>query len=191
MGTPTRIITKTTRSSRIPGGAASWPRFRIFFLAAFVGFALSGCAGYRLGPTIAAGKSVQITPFLNQTLEPRLTDAVTLQLRKQLQRDGTYKLATQDDGDIIVTGTITHFDRLELSFEPNDVLTVTDYRIQLTAQVKALDRSSGKILLDQPVRGVTLIRVGTDLTSSERQALPLLADDLAKRVVALLADGSW
>jgi hypothetical protein len=171
-----------------------WLAGRILFLAAFIGMALSGCAGYRLGPTsglVAGEKSVQISAFLNQTLEPRLTDAVALQMREQLQRDGTYKLASHNDGDILVSGTITRYDRMELSFEPNDVLTVTDYRLQITAQVKAIERSSGKVLLDQPVKGVTLVRVGSDLTSSERQALPLLADDLAKNVITLLANGTW
>jgi hypothetical protein len=38
---------------------------------------------------------------------------------------------------------------------------------------------------------VTLIRVGSDLTSAERQALPLLAADLARNITALLADGTW
>ena len=40
-------------------------------------------------------------------------------------------------------------------------------------------------------RGYTLVRIGSDLTSTERQALPLLAGELAKRVTALLADGNW
>ena len=54
----------------------------------------------------------------------------------------------------------------------------------------ARDRSTGKVILDQPVTGFTLIRVTTDLTSTERQALPLLAADLAKNVTALLAEGA-
>ena len=157
-------------------------------------FWAGGCAGYRLGPTsgLAAGdKSVQIAPFLNRTLEPRLSDALALQLRKQLQRDGTYRLASHDDGDVIVTGTIVRYDRLELSFQPSDVLTVRDYRLRMTAHVTARERASGKMLLDQPVTGTTLVRVGNDFASSERQALPLLADDLARNVTALLVDGTW
>ena len=155
---------------------------------------LMGCAGYQLGPTngvAAREKSVQIQPFANQTLEPRLTDAVTSQLRKQLQHDGTYRLATQGEADIIVSGVITNYYRHALSFERSDTLTARDYRLSLTAQVTALDRSSGKIIINQPVSGYTLIRVGSDLTSSERQALPLLAADLARNVTALLVDGSW
>ena len=44
---------------------------------------------------------------------------------------------------------------------------------------------------DQAVNGFTLMRVGADITSSERQAIPLLTGDLAKNITALLADGTW
>jgi lipopolysaccharide assembly LptE-like protein len=154
-----------------------------------------GCAGYKLGPTngvVAGEKSVQIMPFSNQTLEPRLGDTVTEQLRKRLQRDGSYRVATHDDGDILVTGTLTAYRRLEVSFVPTDILTVRDYRLTMTGLVTARERSTGKILLtNQTVTGSTLIRVGSDLTSAERQAMPLLAGDFARNVTALLVDGSW
>jgi hypothetical protein len=153
-----------------------------------------GCAGYRLGPAngvAAHEKSVQINAFPNQTLQPRLTDAVTRQLRQELQRDGTYQLATHGDGDLVVNGVILRYDRAEVTLASNDILIVRDYRLSVTAQVTARERSTGKVLLDQPVNGYTLIRVGSDLTSAERQALPLLAADLAKNVTALLVDGKW
>lgn len=60
---------------------------------------MAGCAGYRLGPTngLSAGaRSVQVNPFQNKTIEPRLIDAVTSQMRKQIQQDGTYRLETQE-----------------------------------------------------------------------------------------------
>jgi hypothetical protein len=154
----------------------------------------SGCAGYKLGPVngvAAREKSVQVNPFENKTLEPRLTDEVTQQLRKQLQRDGTYQIASHNDGDIVVAGTVTHYERQEVSFTSSDVLTVRDYRLELRAQVTARNRSSGKLILDQVVTGSTVIRVTTDLTSAERQAMPLLAADLAKNVTTLLAEGAW
>jgi len=165
-----------------------------WLLVCLAALGVSGCAGYRLGPVnrLAAGeKSVEVQPFANQTLEPRLGDAVTAQLRKQLQRDGTYQLASHDDGDIVVSGSVIRYDRHEASFAAHDILTVRDFRIELTAQVTARERSTGKVILDQPVTGKTLIRVTSDLSSSERQALPLLAADLAKKVTELLAEGSW
>jgi hypothetical protein len=154
----------------------------------------NGCAGYKLGPVngLAPGaKSVQINPFTNTTLEPRLGNEVTAQLRSQLQRDGTFKLASHDDGDIVVSGSVTRYVRQEVSLSAGDTLTVRDYRLEVRAQVTAHERSSGKVILNQPVAGFTLIRVTSDLTSTERQAMPLLAADLAKNVTALLAEGGW
>src|SRR5262245_46037371 len=69
---------------------------RLFLVAGWM-LSLVGCAGYSLGPTnglAAREKSVQVSPFVNQTLHPGLTDFVTSQMRKELQRDGTYFLAT-------------------------------------------------------------------------------------------------
>lgn len=155
---------------------------------------LVGCAGYNLGPVsgqAAGSNSVQIRPFNNETLEPRLTDAVTSQLRKQIQRDATFRLATRDDGDIVVSGSIIRYGRLELSFAPKDSLTARDYRLSLAAKVKATERSTGKVILDEDLTGYTLIRVNNDLVSSERQALPLLAGELAKTITSRLAEGTW
>jgi hypothetical protein len=168
-------------------------RHGIWLIVGLLALGASGCA-YRLGPVngLAAGsKSVQIVPFNNQTLQPRLTDAVTAQLHKQVQRDGTYRLATHGDGDIVVSGTIIRYARQEISLSSSDVQTAVDYQIEAVAQVTARERSTGKIILDKPISGTTLIRVTSDLTSTERQALPLLAADLARNVIDLLAEGSW
>jgi hypothetical protein len=155
---------------------------------------LNGCAAYQLGPTngMASGsKSIQITPFASKALEPRLSDAVTTQLRKTIQKDGTYRLNTSGDPDIVVTGTIETYDRRQLSFQPTDILTPRDYRIILVARVVARERSTGKTILDRDVSGKTTVRIGNDLTSAERQALPLAAEDLARSITSLLADGTW
>jgi hypothetical protein len=155
---------------------------------------LTGCAGYHLGPSngaTAGAKSVQVVPFSNQTMEPRLGEAVTAQMRRELQRDGTYHLTSHDDGDIVVSGVIVTYLRIPLSFQPTDALTVTDYGIKLIAQVTARERSTGKVILNERIVGSTLVIVGSDLTSAERQALPLLAADLAKNATARLVQGSW
>ena len=169
-------------------------RLPLSLLSALLAFAVCGCAGYRLGPTNgepAGEKAVEVRPFLNQTLEPRLGDAVTAALRRNLQHDGTYRLATRGGADIVVTGVITRYIRRELSLLPNDVLTAQDYRVNATAQVTARDTATGRVIFNQSVSGYTLVRVGSDLTSAERQALPLLAEELAKNATALLVDGNW
>jgi hypothetical protein len=169
----------------------SWTFLLLLPILAAVAF--SGCA-YQLGPTnnqTAGARSVQVTPFLNRTIEPRLSEYVTLEVRKQIQKDGTFRLNSSDDGDIIVSGFVTTFTRSGLSFQPTDVITPRDYWLSMVAHVTARERSTGKILLEQDVSGRTTMRVGNDLSSAERQATPLLAEDLARNITALLAEGKW
>jgi len=152
-----------------------------------------GCA-YRLGPTNglrAHARSIQILPFENKTIEPRLVEAVGTALRQQLQQDGSFAIDSHGDGDVVLTGTIVSFERHSLTFVSRDVLTPRDYRLTITVQVTARERGTGRVLLEKKITGHSDIRVGPDLVSSERQALPLVATDLARNATALLADGSW
>ena len=57
--------------------------------------------------------------------------------------------------------------------------------------VTARDRLSGKMILDKDVRGHTLVHIGADLASAERQAMPLLAEDLAQNIAEYLTEGAW
>jgi len=163
-------------------------------LFAILALALSGCGGYKLGPTNgdpAGARSVSIRPFSNDTIEPRLIEYVSNSLRKQIQQDGTFRLETHGDGDLIVSGSIMEFHRSELSVQTTDVITPRDYNLVLIAHITAFNPITGKTNLSRNVTGRTSIRVGSDLSNSERQAIPLLADDLARNAVSLLANPVW
>jgi hypothetical protein len=71
------------------------------------------------------------------------------------------------------------------------VATPENYRVSVVAHVTARERASGKLLLDKDVKGHTLVHIGTDLASTERQAMPLLAEDLAQNITELLTEGAW
>ena len=155
---------------------------------------LAGCAGYKLGPTNgleAGARSIQIATPQNQTPEPRLAQELDHQLRKEMQRDGTYRLETRGDGDVLVTATIVRYHRIGETFQPRDTLTVRDYRVQMVAMVTAYDRVSGKNIVNREFVGRTLVRPGSDQASAERQALPLLAEDLARNITSAIVGGDW
>jgi len=167
-----------------------------FFLTGATVALLAGCAGYQLGPVnpdARAGgvRSIEVLPFNNKTLQPRLGDAVTQALREQLQTDGTYKLVTHGESDIVVTGVISQYNREGVSYLNTSVSSVQNYRIGIVAHVTARERSTGKLLVDKDVNGYTLVSVGSDLASAERQSLPLLAQDLAHNTTQLLTEGTW
>src|SRR5262245_27237875 len=121
-------------------------------LAFLTALLLTGCAGYKLGPTNgleAGSRPIQIDPPVNQTLEPRISTELNHQLRKQVQRDGTYRLDTRGEGDVVVTTTVMRYRRIGETFQPRDTLTVRDYRIQLIAMVTAYDRVTGRNIVNR------------------------------------------
>jgi hypothetical protein len=165
-----------------------------FFLPCLAALALAGCAGYRLGSVdgVAAGaKTVEVLPFNNQTLQPRFGDDVTQALREKFQADGTYRLTTGSPGDITVSGVIRHYEREGLGYLNTDTSTAQNFRVATTVHVVVKDRATGKVILDRDVKGHSLINVGSDFASSERQAMPSLAADVAQNIVTLLAEGAW
>lgn len=169
-------------------------RFFSIFLVLAAAAILSGCAGYQLGPTngLAAGsRTIEIQPFRNDTQEARFQDTVTTAVRRNINRDGTYKLATHGEPDIVVAGTITRYRRQGVSFQPRDTLTERDYNLVMFARVIAKDRATDKVIVDKEVSARTIIRVGADLPSAEREAMPILAEELARNITYLLVDGTW
>lgn len=147
-----------------------------------------------MGPSsgVAPGsRSITIRPFSNATLEPRVTETVASALRSQLQQEGTFELATHGEGDVILTGVVQDLIREEQSFQARDTRTLRDYAFEMVAHVKAVERGSGRTILDREVRGHTMLRVVNDLPSAERQAMPLAAANLARNITSLLVDGDW
>ena len=151
-----------------------------------------GCMGYHLGPVLKADyKSVAIPMFKNKTLKPQLEAQVTNGIIKRLQSDGTLRVEPKESADIIVTGQILRYRRSTLRALRTEAATPREFRISIDAQVEARDRVTGKVVL-QPtvVTGSADTFIGDDLQSAQEQALPLIADDLARQVVSLLVE-SW
>lgn len=165
-----------------------------FFLPCAVAIFLAGCAGYHMGPVngaVAGEKSVEVLPFNNQTFQPRLGESVTQAVRERLQADATYRLDTSGSSDLVMSGVIRSYDREQLGYLNNDSATPQNFRVMATIHVVVRERSTGKLVMDREIKAHTLVNVGQDFASSERQAGPLLAQDAAQTIVGLLAEGAW
>ncbi len=168
-------------------------RWRTYCLAAVLGLTW-GCAAYHLGPVngaTAGDQSIEVAPFNNQTLQPRLGDSLTQATRECLQQDGTYHLATHGEGDIRLTGVIQAYQRSAIGYLSTDAVTPEDFQVGMDVHVTAYDVDTGKVLLDKVIHAFTLVHVGSDLASAERQAMPLLAEDAAQKINELISEGSW
>jgi hypothetical protein len=159
-------------------------------LALCVCLSQAGCAGYKLGATAPAGfTSIAVPMFRNNTLVPQMEGQITGAVIRYFQTDGGLRIERSEDADVVLTGQITRYSRSAMRFERGDSNTPREYRIHVTVKVQATDRRTGAVVLKSTnVTGQADVFVGSDQQSAEMQVLPLVAEDIAKQVVALIAE---
>src|SRR5215213_5308640 len=88
---------------------------RLAVLLPLFAMVLSGCAGYQIGPiqpkTMRGVKTLAVGSFKNDTLEPRVEVLLANSIIKQLQQDGTYRIADERNADAILEGTLDRIQR--------------------------------------------------------------------------------
>lgn len=169
-------------------------RFSSWLLAALsLTFFLSGCAGYHIGsdkPKVMANiHSLAVPTFKNETLIPRIEVLVADTIVRQIQQDGTYRVASADKADAILQGTIMEIRRRPARSVIGNVLATREFNMTLTIAFTIKERATGKIIQDRSVNGSTSFFVSGDLNQDERQAIPLAAEDAAVRLVSQISEG--
>ena len=157
-------------------------------------FSLGGCAGYHIGPVqpyyLRAVHTIAVPTFANKTLVPRISELVTDSVIKQFQQDGTYRIVGDDQADAILKAEIRRINRAPARSVRGNVLATAEFNLSMSVRYTLVERGSGKgIAGPTEVWGTTSFFVGPDITSDERQALPLAAEDLAIRLVSQLSEG--
>ena len=155
---------------------------------------LSGCAGYHIGPIppkfMAGVHTIAVPTFHNQTLIPRLEVLAADSVIKQFQQDGTFKIASKADADVVIEGNVVSVQRFGARSVRSDLLTQQEYNLYVTLGYAAIKRSTGEQIELNTVVGTTSFFVsGNDVNQDERQAIPLALSDAAVRVVSHLTEG--
>ncbi len=151
---------------------------------------LAGCAGYKLGPVQkTAYRSIAIPMFKNHTLKPQMEAQVTNAIIKRLHTDGSLAVKSVDDADVILRGEIVRYGRETLRGQRLDTTVPTEMRLTIHARIEVYDRVTGVVVLPATtVTGSADTFLGADQQSAELQALPLIAEDLARKAVSLLVE---
>jgi hypothetical protein len=162
--------------------------------AALVAFSLGGCAGYHIGPIqpyrLRTVHTLAIPTFANHTLLPRISVLVTDTVIKQFQQDGTYRIGTPADSDAILKGEIDRIARAPARSVRGNVLATSEFSLVLRLRYTITERGTGKVLVaPTAVLGSTTFFVGEDVTTDERQALPIAAEALAVQLVSQVSEG--
>ncbi len=162
--------------------------------AALLLLSLGGCAGYHIGSvqpySLRNVHQISVPTFENKTLIPRISVLVTDSVIKQFQQDGTYRIVGDDRADAILKGEITRINRAPARSVRGNVLATKEFSLALRVRYTLAEPRSGRIISPpKEVAGTTSFFVGPDITSDERQALPLAAEELAIRLVSQLSEG--
>lgn len=155
---------------------------------------LGACAGYHLGPIaptfMQGAHSVAVPVFRNTTMIPRLETLAADCVIKQFQDDGTYKICSEAEADVVVKGIITQVWRYGARSVQSDVLKQSQYNLQVTVAYTVIKRSTGEQINNGNVTGSTTFFVsGNDVNQDERQAIPLAISDAAVHLVTRLTEG--
>ncbi|MBI5190269.1 MAG: LptE family protein [Nitrospirae bacterium] len=170
-------------------------RFIYPFLAiALIAITLSGC-GYTLSRTGSAsgpskGRHKACVPmFVNDTFEPLIEEELTAALSDELMTDGRWVLTARGDADLLVTGRVTGFELVPLSYDAKE--RILEYRLRIRSDVKVTDVKTDKVLWkDSGVETFADYRVTDDITKSKirkgeavRKAAKGFAEDFIIRVL--------
>ena len=162
------------------------------FFTVLLGFFLSGCAGYHIGPAtphyLRGIHSIAVPTFRNKTLVPRVEVLVAGTVIKQFQQDGTFRITNEADADAVLKGEITGIGRSPARSVQGNVLATVEFNLTVSVHYTLVGRDGG-VLVTSDAGGSTSFFVGSDVATDERQALPLAAAELANHLVSQLSEG--
>jgi len=162
-------------------------------VAAVACLGLSGCLGYHIGPVkptyLRDVQTIAIPTFENKTLLPRIEVLVTDTVIKQFQQDGTFRIANGGNADATLKGEIIRISRSPARSVVGNVLATSEFNLSVRVKYKIVGPDGKALGPPGEVVGTTSFFVGTDVTTDERQALPLASEELANRLVTQLSEG--
>ena len=146
----------------------------------------AGCASdYQLGTTLPPDlRDVYVPSVQNQSLEPTIHQDATRCLLREIRRDGTLNLISDEtSAATILEVTIVKFTMSAMTYQKNDKHAGRDYRGTVTAHVVFRKRATGTVLFEGDVFGEEEFDATGDLTSAKRRMMPEACKDLAERIV--------
>jgi hypothetical protein len=154
---------------------------------------LSGCLGYHIGPAkpyyLRDVHTIAIPTFENKTLIPRVEVLVTGTVIKQFQQDGTFRIGNGDSADATLKGEVVRISRSPARSVRGNVLATSEFNLSIRVRYRLVGPDGKSLAPSGEVVGTTSFFVGTDVTTDERQALPLATEELANHLVTQLSEG--
>ena len=108
---------------------------------------------------------------------------------KQFQQDGTFRIVNEDNADATLKGEIIAVGRSPARSVRGNVLATTEFNLLVRVRYTLIGRDGKTLAGPSEAAGLTSFFVGEDVSTDERQALPLAVEELAGHLVSQLSEG--
>lgn len=160
--------------------------FRQIAFALTVGLVLTGCRTvYRWSSGVPDEmRAVSVPVFRNASDVTGLGAAVTTQVLREIQREGSLRVAAPDDCAVEIQGEVRSDHSATVAYERRTGARTREHRFTAVAVVSVVDKKSGKTLIDKRkyTAGTTFL-ANDDVLTGERDASGRLAEDFARQIV--------
>lgn len=163
-------------------------------LGAIATFALSGCAGYKLGGAkpahLSAVKTLNVQMVQNDTQFPRAAAHATNSLIDAFTQDGTYRISDLDHADARLITSLNKINYRQARSNRVDILRSEELEMEVFLDWSLVDATNpGKVLSSGTSRGLTRFFVDPNLQTARQTALIDALKRASEAVVTRLADG--
>ena len=154
---------------------------------------LTGCANYRLGSgSTLKFSTLYVAPVTSEALLPQTRVLVTTQIREALLRDGRVTLVdSANEAEAVLTVSLHSYNRTVAVSLMSDTGRARRFDVTLEARATLTDnRTKQAYFTQRPLQATRGVFTDSGLVPSEYEALPLLAESLAKETVHAVLD-TW
>lgn len=129
-------------------------------------------------------RTVAVPVFKNTSDVTGLGSAVTTQVLREFQREGTFRLSSVDACAVEVLGEVKTAHSEAVAYERRTGARTREHRFTAAAVVSVMDKKAGKALIDgRKYTAETTYLANDDVLTGERDASGRLAEELARQIV--------
>ncbi len=154
---------------------------------------VAGCASYRWTSNVPKEmRTVCVPTFRNETDITELGSVASRQILREFQREGTFRVARQDDAAVEIQGVLKVGDAEYVGGDRRTGSRQSVQNLTVKAVVSVIDRRNGKVLVDnREYVANASFTTASDSATRKRDASGRVAEDLATKVVDDVLNMKW
>jgi len=137
-------------------------------------------------------RRVYVPTFRNESDTTELGIIASRQILREFQREGTFKIGTEDDTVLEVQGVIKSASAGISAYDRRSGSHKSSYTFTAKAEVSVIDKRSQRVLVNnRRFTASTVFTTGGDLATGKRDASGRVMEDLARQVVDCVLGIKW